>query len=93
MQTHHPFIPLQLLQVSKKSCMMNKLLVTEIALGIKAPADDLAISIPFNIHLRPFMTEGVLVNREDCFRATPFVITDSIREGLFTGVADSWHGE
>ena len=72
---------------------MNKLLVTEIALGIKAPADDLAIGIPLNIHFRAFMTEWVLVNREDSFMATTNMITDSKREGCLAELAGTRHGD
>ena len=71
---------------------MNKLLVTEFALGIKAPANDLAITIPHNVCFRAFMTERMLVDREDSFRAMLFAITD-IRESLFVGGADFRHDE
>ena len=93
MQTHHPFIPLQPFQMIKQSSLIDKVLVTDIALGIKAPADDLALSISLNIHFRAFMTEWVLVDGEDSFMATTNVLFGTRREGCSAELAGARHGE
>ena len=93
MQTHHPFIPLVLLQVLNESSLIDKLFITDLALGIKAPADNLVISIPFNHDGGPLQSQRMLMDKEDTLEATPVVSALRTREGLLAGLAGSRHGK
>ena len=70
---------------------MHKLLVTELALAIKAPANDLAIRVPFHQNSGALLSQRMLMHEEDSFGATALVVTESTREGLLAGGADTRH--